>query len=251
MSECGTTTKKVKKVIKDFKNMNVDGLIIQPVEQEIYNEDLLEMKINRFPFVLIDTYLPGIETNFVVADNVKGGKIATEYLIEMGHRNIAVCTSVGSPIQTQTTTDRLKGYKQVLEEHDIPFRKEFVINGPVGDCDYYTNSTNLIRMIKNKEITAVIAHCSRISTLLYQTFCEEKIRVPDDVSILSFDNPTPGLGDMSFFTYIDQHEREIGEQAAEILWDIITTGKQDSITEKVMPVSLVERSSVKKCSING
>lgn len=88
-------------VISSFLKQGVDGLIIFPVENEMYNDSILRLSLDRFPFVLIDRYLKEIKTYSVSSDNLHGTKEAVTYLMDQGHSNIAFI----SPEITNSVTD--------------------------------------------------------------------------------------------------------------------------------------------------
>jgi len=96
-------------VIDYMLKMNIDGILLFPVDQEIYNVKILEMKVNQFPFVLIDRCLPGINSPFVISDNVYGGELATSHLCDLGHKDILVCC--GAELDTFSVKERVEGYK--------------------------------------------------------------------------------------------------------------------------------------------
>ncbi len=86
-------------IITDMLKRNLDGIILFPVDQEIYNERILEMKLQMYPLVLIDRYLPGINTHYVISDNVLSGRLAAEHLYGLGHENICVCSSASAVLR--------------------------------------------------------------------------------------------------------------------------------------------------------
>lgn len=79
-----------RKTIHDMIRCGAEGLIIFPVDGETYSEEILNLKIRNFPFVLVDRYLPGIKTNSISSDNYQGGVLGTEYLIGKGHTEIGI-----------------------------------------------------------------------------------------------------------------------------------------------------------------
>src|SRR5699024_3450748 len=82
-------------------------------DAETYNEEILSLKMAKFPFVLIDRYLPGIDTHFVHSNGYLGAKLAVDHLWALGHREIAICSN--SPRLTVTVSDRISGYMDALK----------------------------------------------------------------------------------------------------------------------------------------
>ncbi|MBB3111676.1 GntR family transcriptional regulator of arabinose operon [Paenibacillus phyllosphaerae] len=221
---------KEKDAIKTLKAVGVEGLLIFPVDEEQYNEEILTMKFTGFPFVLIDRYLPGVETHYIAADGRIGTSLAVDHLWELGHREIAICSD--SPLQTVTVQERIEGYMNALKN------KGALINPAHMITDFTVESVNLqdvkshplYRYIANKMATAYITLNGRLAVQIYQMAKHAGLTVPGDLSIVSFDDPTSIVDEFSSFTHIKQFEYEMGFQAAEKLIEVIqgggtTTGK--------------------------
>jgi GntR family transcriptional regulator of arabinose operon len=232
-----------KKLIRAMKDQ-VEGLIIFPADAEVYNEEIIALKMSGYPLVLMDRHFPGVETNVVLSDNVMGGKLAVDHLWELGHRDIAIVSD--SPLLTLSAEDRIQGYIDALTE------KEALINPALIQSGYHIDKDEplapdhpLCRFVASRKATAYIALNSSLGVSIWSLVQGMGQRVPEDVSIVTFDNPTPMLGDLSQFTYIDQLEREIGIKAAELLMEILKNGAKarGRYQKIVMPPKLVARHS--------
>ena len=93
---------------------------------ETYNEDILALKLNGYPFVLVDRYFQGVETNVVHSDGFLGGKLAVDYLWSLGHRDIAICSD--SPLSTITVEDRINGYLEELKNKKAMINPALILN---------------------------------------------------------------------------------------------------------------------------
>lgn len=109
------------RTLKEMIELCVCGIIVYPVAREHYNEEILKLTLNRFPLVVVDRYLRGIETNCVCADNFDGARRAAAYLTELGHRKIGFISS--NILPTTSMEDRLGGYERRLADHGIPAEK--------------------------------------------------------------------------------------------------------------------------------
>lgn len=192
--------------IKEFRSMAFDGIIVFPFDQEIYNDQFLEMKVNKHPFVLIDRYLPGIQTNYCSSDHYLGGVMATKHLLELGHTRIGVCGCFFKETTTQSVISRVNGYKDAIREAGIPIHEEFI-----------SHEYKMIELIQSRQITAVIALSENLGITMYDLLYDYNIKVPDDVSLICFDNPIRSVGKLNIFTSIDQQPLEIGKEAGELL----------------------------------
>lgn len=184
-------------LLKKCFQSDCKGLILFPVDQIYYSNQLLRMKLNNYPMVLIDRILPGIDTNYVAIDNVYAGKIAFEHLFMLGHRNLLFITHTSKDVQT--VKSRIKGLWQGSEESGllpscIHIEENLDIHKPFNiSADY------IARVLAEKHITAVICCESKTCLYMYSLLCELGLKVPKDISMISFDNPTNDISDFNFF----------------------------------------------------
>lgn len=231
-----------KEIIRDLKD-KVAGLIIFPVDAEVYNEEIITLKMTDYPFVLIDRYLPGVETNTVYSDSALAAKMAVDHLWGLGHRHIAICSD--SPQPTVSVEERVNGYISALRD------KGEMINPALFLTDFATPPSPvnpehpLYRFIKNRMATAYIALNGNLGVNILSIAKREGLRVPEDLSIVTFDNPSPMMDELSPFTYIDQNEGEIGARAGELIMDTL---KGDRTQFKNSRVILEPRLVVKQTS---
>lgn len=232
---------KEKNAIKELKALGAEGLLIFPVDEENYNEEILGMKLSGFPFVLMDRYLPGVETHYIAADGRMGTRLAVEHLWELGHRDIAICSD--SPLQTVTVQERIEGYMDGLKEKGALINPAHMITdfkplSVLKDAEAHP----LYRYIRNRMVTAYISLNGRLGVQIYQMAKQAGLRVPEDVSIVSFDDPTSIVEEFSIFTHVKQFERNMGYRAADKLLDILRDGgEMKSYSKMLIEPKLVVR----------
>ncbi|UVI28911.1 GntR family transcriptional regulator [Paenibacillus spongiae] len=232
---------KEKEAIKTLMRLGVEGMLIFPVDEERYNEEILTMKLNGFPFVLIDRYLPGVETNYIASDGRLGTSLAVDLLWNYGHREIALCSD--SPLQTVTVQERTEGYIQALKEKGELINPAHIINGfDLSEMDN-NESHPLYRYIRNRMATAYIALNGRLGVYIYQMAEKAGLRIPEDLSIVTFDDPTSIVEEFSIFTHIKQYEQDMGYQAANKLFGVIQGGEEGKIkfSKTLIRPELIER----------
>lgn len=232
---------KEKDAIKELKALGVEGLLIFPVDEENYNEEILGMKLSGFPFVLIDRYLPGVETHYIAADGRRGTRLAVEHLWELGHRDIAICSD--SPLQTVTVQERIEGYIDALKDKGALINPAHMITdfkplSVLKDAEAHP----LYRYIRNRMVTAYISLNGRLGVQIYQMAKQAGLRVPEDVSIVSFDDPTSIVEEFSIFTHVKQFEWDMGHQAAGKLLEVLRGhGEVKSYSKLLIEPELVIR----------
>lgn len=238
---------KEKDAIRELKALGTEGLLIFPVDEGNYNEEILGMKLSGFPFLLIDRYLPGVETHYIAADGRLGVRLAVEHLWELGHRDIAICSD--SPLQTVTVQERIDGYIEALKD------KEALINPAHMITDFKPLSVlkdaeahPLYRYISNKMVTAYISLNGRLGVQIYQMAKQAGLRIPEDISIVSFDDPTSIVEEFSIFTHVKQFEREMGIRAGNQLLEVIRNSREITGFSKILiEPELVVRQTTGSC----
>jgi len=234
-----TTQKEEKEGIRFLCAAGVDGLLIFPVDGEAYSEAILNLKTDKIPFVLIDRYLPGINTNAVYSDNYQGGYLGTEYLINKGHEKIGILS--GSKSKTSSSEDRFTGYLDMAKEAGLRIEPAHWLTRT--DEFTYMDAATTHTMIKDwleaqPDITAVFTFSNILAVRAAEAAQAIGKKVPEDLAILSFDAPYIRDYQGHVFSRIQQQEGKLGEEAINLLLEVI---KDPTLLRKiVIPVSLIE-----------
>ena len=219
-----------------LKNWNLAGIIITGVFEDEFFQVL---KTSEIPVVLVDSYVKGNSFLKVGLEDFKGGYLATKYLIERGHREILFVSPKIKP--KGVLEERLKGYKTALEEAGIPFKEKNVYEHgtKIGECILLGKNLS-----KREDFTAIFVTADIIAAGVMSGLAEMGVRIPDDVSIVGFDDLDISLLTRPKLTTIHQDVEKKGIIAAQMLVDYI---EEKYIKEKevILPVYIVERESVK------
>ena len=167
--------------------------------------------------------------------------LATTYLLDKGHKDIAFFA--GQLKEKGVMNKRLQGYKQALQEHNIEYKEEYVFEGQI---DYESGVMMADKLIKKKyPVTAIACAADILAIGALKAIYEAGLKVPDDISLIGFDNLeisqylTPGL------TTIKQEISLKGQKAVELLLKHIENPDL-SKQEEILPLQIIERDSVKK-----
>ncbi|MDD2237300.1 MAG: LacI family DNA-binding transcriptional regulator, partial [Kiritimatiellae bacterium] len=157
----------------------VDGLLVVGAMDEVFFKAI---KASGHPFVVVDYHLPGFDMDTVTIDNRRGGWLATEHLIERGHRRIAFIG--GTPLTHGNFAERLEGYQNALAAHGLPRDEKLVQEGEV-----IGGGESIMQILKRApDVTAAVA-CNDINALNAITTLEKTGRqIPRDFSIAGFDD---------------------------------------------------------------
>lgn len=153
-----------------------DGVILLGQPSNDYIEYLSKENV---PLVFLDFYTDKINTDVVVTDNFYAVYELTNYLINQGHSEIGF---VGNVHTTSSIQDRFLGMYKSLLEHRLHFNDQYLIN----DRDDMGKFVNLD--LPSKLPTAFVCNCDRVGYMLIQKLNQEGIRVPEDCSVVGFDN---------------------------------------------------------------
>lgn len=161
-----------------YYEKKVDGFIILGQPKKNYLEKIKSIDL---PLLFLDFYDEHDDIDAVITDNFFGSYKITNYLIHKGHREIGF---VGNLYEASTSSiqDRFLGYFKSLLEHNILLNEDFIIN----DRDEKGKFINL--KLPNKLPTAFVANCDQVASNLIKTLNDLGFKVPDDCSIVSFDN---------------------------------------------------------------
>lgn len=144
-----------------------------------------EVKVPRLmadiPLVLVNCFEKPIGHISVVPNEESGGEVATDALINNGHKKIAfINTTSVSPAKE----GRLRGYMKVLDEAGIQFDSKLVINAEPNQEGGYQAAKGILNM----GVTAVFCHNDRVAMGLYDGLKELNAKIPEDISIVGFDD---------------------------------------------------------------
>ena len=229
-------------VTEDYLNLirerNLDGVIIIGTYQNRFFSQLKQLEV---PVVLVDSYCKYDWFHAIRIDDERSSWMATRYVLEAGHRKIALVS--GLLHDSGVMQKRFKGYREALEEFGVPYREEYLFEETV---DYDSGVAIAQRIAREKtDVTAVVATADIFAIGLMKGFYEAGVRVPEDISVMGFDDLdisaylTPGL------TTVRQQISLKGERAVTLLVQNMENPSMPRV-EEVLPVSLVERDSVKR-----
>ncbi|MBL4933150.1 LacI family DNA-binding transcriptional regulator [Clostridium paridis] len=219
-----------------LRNWNIDGLILIGLFQDEFFEKLENANV---PFVLIDSYVDNPKVLNIGIDDCKGGYLATKYLIDKGHSSIVFA----SPIikRNGVVEERFLGYKMALKEGGIPFNSKNIYQQEIVASEGIELGHKLS---KRNDVTAIFATADILAAGIISGLNEQGKRVPDDFSVIGFDDLYISSITAPRLTTIHQDPQEKGKVAAESLIKVIE-GDEIENNNLILPVSLVERYSVK------
>jgi len=234
--------KKEVATVEALLNARVDGIIASHGKETKDFSHFLKAKERGIPVILFDRYNNDLEVSQVVIDDFLGAYKATEHLIQQGCKRIAHFTST---LDISIFRERLRGYKEALINNGLKFDESLVISSNLQAED---GRNSMLQLLKQKEIPDGIFSASALSIAgAMQVLKEKNIKVPEEVALVGFSNEAFMLFTEPTLTAVDQHSMRMGNAAAEIFLEEISSDRQKFIPQKIVlkPELIVRQSSLK------
>ena len=225
--------------LKTLEEKRIDGLLVMSAHSQPAFFDLLRDRC-QWPLVVLDCQAPGLEADIIMEDPEQGGYEATRYLLEQGHQSVGC---ISGPGDLSPSCQRLAGYYRALEDVNIPVKDGWVVEGRLTAESGYQAATGMLdngeppsALFVGNDIMAMGVICA-LQTRGY--------RVPDDVSVIGYDDIELAAYTSPPLTTIHQPKGELGRLAADTLIDRIENPQRQRVV-RTLRSTLVERQSVKQ-----
>ena len=217
----------------------VEGLILARPSVPVAPRDLVAASNAGVPIVAVGSSdLPGFPV--VDVDNRQGGYDATRHLLARGHRRIA--TIVG-PHDWPSASARHEGYRQALYDAGVPEDPALVEHASAWSLE--SGRAAATRLIdRDSDLTALFAHSDLLALGAIRAFREADLRVPDDVSVVGYDDLPVADYVEPALTTVHQPMQEVGALAAALVLDQLAGGAVPAPGARLLPANLVVRESV-------
>lgn len=219
----------------------VDGLIIATLNITDEQQELLSQ--SSIPFVMLSD-ARGDRYNSIDLDNIHGGYLATQHLLELGHGRIAyVGDEFSNPFGFPTSELRYKGYLSALKQYDRPFDPEYVRLGTHGEETAYKLTKQLLALPAPPSAIFAMSDIQAIGCI--QAIRDTGLRVPEDISVIGFDDVL--LSRYVGLTTVRQHLEQSGYLGMQLLLDLLLT-PGDVTPRELPPLELVVRATTQRLS---
>ena len=235
LQDTGENCENEEEAIHIMQSEHVDGVLITPVQTD--KKSILMLEESGIPFVLVARHFSDVDTDFVVADDVQGGYLATTHLIEKGHERIAF---INGPSYNSSAIERFQGYNKALNEHNIKVNERLITNGALTMEDGYAHARALLAKSAPNP-TALFTFSDFVALGAMKAVREAGLRIPDDMAIVGYDDIAFAFCLEVPLTTVRIPKREIGEEVVSILGKKMSGEKCHSRLR--MPVELVVRQS--------
>lgn len=205
---------KEKQCIQTMLNRNIDGLIVEPTKSSSFNPNIhyyLELEQNKIPYLMINQFYPELMPTSIIVDDEKGGFIATNHLIELGHEKIIGIFKTDD----LQGVNRMKGFIRAFREHNIPFFPEMVISYTTEEKDTKLLEKLQQILFSSETIpTGIVCYNDQIALSVLNLLREHKKKVPEDISIVGYDDSYLAEASGVKLTSITHPKMDMGIEAA-------------------------------------
>ncbi|MGL4337449.1 MAG: GntR family transcriptional regulator [Turicibacter sp.] len=222
---------------------DIDGLIVEATKSALPNPniDIYKQFLSRqIPVVFINSYYTSLDCNYVVVDDELGGEMATQYLLDQGHKKI---TGIFKYDDMQGNL-RYKGFLNIMYKNDLKMDESTIIWYSTENMEQTFSEENIQTLItKLKDSTAIVCYNDQIALKLMQLLTHHDIQVPNDLSLVSFDNSMLSELANPAMTSVTHPNKELGKLAADSILKMINNPHYE--VKHVFTPNLIIRDSAK------
>lgn len=210
-----------RKILETIIPQNFDGLIVEPTKSATFNPNInyyLNLESLGTPYIMINAYYEGLGPPSILVDDEKGGFLQTEHLISLGHQNILGFFKTDD----MQGTKRLKGYLKAHRYYGVPINPNNIIH--YNTEEKFIKPANILDEILSKSYdipTAIVCYNDELAMSLLDVLRNRNVQIPDDMSIVGFDDSTFSEISEVKLTTIKHPKMKLGEKAAEKIIELI------------------------------
>ncbi|WP_299108966.1 LacI family DNA-binding transcriptional regulator [uncultured Winogradskyella sp.] len=232
---------------KECKNIDtllytqVDGIIASMANETVDLSHYEKIKSNGIPLILFDRGENDLNVDYVGINDYDSSQIIVAHLVEKGCKRIA---HIGGYRRTRIFNNRIKGYVDALEKHNLPIDDSLIIESSLTLEDGRNEMLKLLKLKDRPDAVYVASDYAALGAL--QILNEENINVPNDIRLVGFGNePFTSLVNPSI-TSVAQHSKDIGRLAAERFLNLVSQDDlKQSLNKIILDAELIIRDSSK------
>lgn len=242
LSSTNNEKEKEAQLLSNILEHNVVGMILEPVKSATANTNRKlfdEIRKRNIKTVFINAVYEDFSSPYVLLDDVRGGFIATEYLIQLGHRKIAGLMKTDD----RQGVNRMNGMTSAMEQYDIPLNPEYM---QLFDTDgmYEAPYVLVQELMRRKDRpTAIVCYNDQYALMAIQAIHDSGLSVPGDISVVGYDDSLDTIHSDVKLTTVMHPKKLMGQQAARFLVGMLN-GRLEC-PQKMYQPELIVRNSCK------
>jgi LacI family repressor for deo operon, udp, cdd, tsx, nupC, and nupG len=222
-----------------------------PGSGDIPIDVLKQWKSNHRFMINVSFYYPHLLIPYVLVDSLTGGYLATQHLLELGHKRIGIILTGKSTIElNQEFSLRLQGYKLALSQHQIPIDPELIciLEGKHEAEEMGYKGCKQLLSIADPP-TAIFSTSDYKAIGVYKAARDCGISIPDELSVVGYDNVTLSKYVAPPLTTVNQNSKKLGQRAVELLlneYNDLSRLKDEIVPSLIVRGSTAKYSGIKK-----
>lgn len=233
-----------KRGVQTFLQSQVDGVLASISKETINLDHYIELKRRGIPLVLFDRAIDTLEVASVVVNDYAGAFAATKHLVSQGCRRIA---HIGGQQHVSIFNQRLKGYIDALNVHNIPVDDDLIIYGKVSIQSGKECMNKLLALKERPDAVFAVEDFTALGAV--QAMKAADVNIPGDIAIIGFANEPFGEYMSPSLSTVNQQTVHMGEAAAELFFDLLANRNQAGQQPRKLilePELICRQSSMKK-----
>jgi LacI family transcriptional regulator len=227
-----------KKYIDMLRSKGVDGIIF--TSAHLNDSNIEELAEESFPIILVNrrTYEPAMRerVDYVGIDNTRGGYVAVEHLIRLGHERIGV---IGGQPDSSVGVERLEGGKKALRVYGLEEKEVYFLDGDFLKGSGYEAGRRFMGMADPP--TAVFATNDYMALGAYEAIIDQGFKIPEEVALVGFNDIEFSSIKGIELTTIGQKKYEMGPVAVKMLVDRVEGRRTETVQETILDPELIIR----------
>ncbi|HEX7713107.1 MAG TPA: GntR family transcriptional regulator [Bacillota bacterium] len=234
--------------LEKLLSQGINGLIIEPTRSAIPNPNLTyyrRLEERHLPYLLIHAVYPDLDPAYIIMDDVKGGYLATQYLLQLGHRRIA---GIFKQDDLQGL-NRKRGFTQALSEYGITVEPALAGNFQTEQLSSYPFSFTQRLLQSPDPPTAIVCYNDQVALKVLEATRMIGLKVPEDISLIGYDDSSLAVATEVKLTTVRHPQVEMGRQASRLLIEMLE--RQVDRPHFIYPPELIIRDSCRSLPHSG
>ncbi len=235
---CNTdeSTDEEEKYAQVLLKKQVDGFLLVPAHSSAHSIQMIQK--HNIPLVILDRWVANASADMVRCDSEGGSYQLTRLLLSLGHREIAI---ISGPKDVSTAIDRVTGYRKALDEAGLPIHEAYVRYGEFTQSSGYLLTQNVLAL--EPRPTAIFGANNFIAIGVLKALSDAGVRVPEDLSVVAFDDLPEPMVVSPFLTVASQPAYEMGCRATQLLLERFADPGAGDRQQIILPTQVIVRGS--------
>ncbi|TFG91124.1 MAG: GntR family transcriptional regulator [Candidatus Atribacteria bacterium] len=220
IASTGNDKRKEEECMKRFLEQDISGIIIEPTKSakpNINQKYFQELQKRNIPYILLHAIYPDLDSAYIIMDDEKGGFLATQYLLELGHNDIAGIF-LSDDLQG---VKRQAGFLSALKKYNVTVNNEFLGDYQTEQMFSYPYNFTINLLKKKNQPTAIFCYNDQIAIQVMEAIRRSNLKIPEDISLVGYDNSNLAVATEVKVTTIQHPKEEMGKRVAHMIIDMI------------------------------